>query len=190
MCWPVARGCLSSWLALVLGVRSWWLAECWLWCELRQGWGSCRTLGSQLAITWNNLSLLDWPRGQMLHPASQDHAAHLSSDLESSCAVAWLLPLSGKTSLQLLREVFFPFSLLISSWVTVLFLPVAPLWSGLHLAPCTGCLPALCGTPRGGFSPVWVLCHCRETQGAAEERGSTGPWSLLSPSVTHKIDVC
>lgn len=156
--------------------------------------GLSRTLGSQGLLSFtllgNLLSLLDWLRGQMLHPATQDHVAHLSSDLESSCAVAWLLPLSGKTSLQLLREVFFPFSLLISSWVTIflLFLPVAPLWSGLHLAPCTGCLSALCGTPRGGFTLVWVLCHFREIQGAAEGRDSTGPWSLLS-SMSHVRNV-
>lgn len=140
----------------------------------------------------NSLSLLDQLRGsQMLHPASQDYVACLSSDIESSCAVAWLLPLSGKTSPQLWREIFFPFSLLVSSWVTMLFLflPVAPLWSGLHLAPCSGCLPALCGRPRGGFSPVWALCHFKEIQGAAEERDSTGPWSLLPSRVTHKIYV-
>lgn len=141
----------------------------------------------------NSLSLLDQLRGShMLHPASQDHVARLSSDLESSCAVAWLLPLSGKTSPQLWREVFFPFSLLVSSWVTMLFLflSVALLWSGLHLAPCLGCLPALCDRPHGGFSPVWALCHFKEIQGAAEERNRTGPWSLLSSGVTHKIHVC
>lgn len=124
----------------------------------------------------------------MLHPSQSGPCSTLSSDLESSCSAAWLLSLSGKTSLQLLGEAFFPFPLLVSSRVTMLFLflPLAPLWSGLHLAPCTGCLPALRGRPRGGFSPGWVLCHLREIWGAAGERDSTGLWSLLSPGVTHK----
>lgn len=81
---------------------------------------------------------------------------HLSQPGPNSTSEQWLReqPCSylvspfGKTSLQLLREVFFPFSHLVSSWVTMLFLflPVAPLWSGWHLASCSGCLLALCGS--------------------------------------------
>lgn len=70
---------------------------------------------------------------------------------------------------------------------TLHFIACGSLWSGLHLAPCTGCLLALWGRLRGGLSPVWVLCHFREIWGAAEERDSTGLWSPLSPSITHKL---
>lgn len=137
MCWWVASSCLSSWLdrELVAGrvlcptsllqaggpQEVWWPSPCLraAWAP-RAGWGA-----SGLVMHPCTGVAVDW-----------DHVAHLGSDLRSRHAAPWLFPLLGKTSLQLLREMFPSSSRLVSSWVTISFLllPMAPLWAGLHLA--------------------------------------------------------
>ena len=118
---------------------------------------------------------MSWaPHPSTAAAASLDHVAHLSSDLGFS--------------LQLLKE-----------RVTFLFLmwflhglpspSFACLWLPLGL-DCiwprdAGCLPALCGRPSGDLSPIRVLCRCKEIWGAAEQRDSKGPLSLLRSSIMH-----
>lgn len=149
----MASGCTSFCLALGWGARGWQNA---VWCRAPAGMAarlvSCRILGSQgglLAFTpfGNSLRLAKGP-ARYHTPASQDHVACLSSDLESSCAVVWLLPLSGKTSPGFLMGYnALPFLACGSPLVWILFgpmhwLPLCPLWqTPWRFLPSLGSVP-------------------------------------------------
>lgn len=169
-----------------LWMGSWWLAGC---CVTPHpcSQGVPRRFGGPHPA-WEQPE----PPGLVMHPCTGvtvdwDHVARLSSDLGSRHAAPWLFRLSGKTSLQLLRETlaflftWFPYGLLSPPFSC----PRLPCGLG-YIWPCdAGCVPVLCGTPGGGFSQVWVLCCSRETWESAEHGGSMGPWALLSSSVSY-----